>query len=205
MKVALYARRSHVTQAASIDTQLELLEQEAVRRGWEIVHRYRETKTGAMPVRERPAFRQLWGAIGRGEVETIAVVRVDRIARNTEDMLGLFRALKEKHVSVVSLNEPMLSTDGPQGEFILTIMAAVSTFERGLLRQRINEGIARAKAAGRVLGPKRILIDRERVAALRAEGKSFAQVARIMGVPVMRAYRANRPSNRGKHGTSQKL
>jgi putative DNA-invertase from lambdoid prophage Rac len=177
-----------------LDTQIAMLEGEGARRGWEITGRYRDTRSGSMPAKDRPAFRQLWGAIGRGEVDAVAVVRLDRVARNTEDMLALSRELKAHGVALMSLNEPMLSTEGPQGELILTILAAVSTFERGLLRQRINEGLARARARGVKLG-RRASLDAstlERARALKAQGRSTRAIGKAVGVSAATVSRALR-------------
>ncbi len=115
MKVALYVRRSSDSQDESLNTQIELLEAEGKRKGWEIVARYRDTISGTVPPKDRPAFRQLWGAVKRDEFETVAVVRVDRISRGgVVHMIQTVEELHEQGIGLISLREPMLSTSGPQ-------------------------------------------------------------------------------------------
>ena len=55
MKVALYVRRSSDSQDESLNTQLELLEAEGKRKGWDIVARYRDTISGTSPARTSAA------------------------------------------------------------------------------------------------------------------------------------------------------
>ena len=185
MRVALYARRSTESQDESLDTQLELLEAEGKRQGWTIVARYRDTVSGTVPPRERPAYRQLWGALKRKEFEAVAVVRLDRLSRSgVVDMLQTAEDFAKQGVALISLNEPALSTDGPHGKLILTVMAAVAAYERDLLLQRTREGRARAKARGVTFGRKPIHVDRKRVRALRADGLSWRAISRELGVSV---------------------
>jgi DNA invertase Pin-like site-specific DNA recombinase len=168
----------------SLDTQIDSLEAEAERRGWQIQGRYRDTISGSVAAFKRPAFRQLLGAIRRGEADTVAVVRLDRLTRSTKDTLHTLDELKKLGVSVVSLNEPMLSTEGPQSTLLLTIFAAVNEFERALLKQRCDEGRKSAKARGVKFGRKEIKLDPEKVSSMRAEGLSVRQIARELGVSV---------------------
>lgn len=190
MRVALYVRRSTDAQEESLETQFELLNAEGRRRGWEVVGRYRDTVSGSVPARERPAFRQLWGAVKRGEVDAVAVVRLDRLTRSgVVDMLRTAEELGEKRVALISLNEPALSTDGPHGKLVLTIMAAVAAYERELLLQRTAEGRERAKARGVKFGPKAKDLDREAILRLRRSGKSWRNIARELGAAPSRVHR----------------
>ena len=185
MRVALYVRRSTNSQSESLGTQIELLETEGKKRGWEIVARYRDTMSGTIPPRDRPAFRQLWGALKRKEFEAVAVLRLDRLSRSgVVDMLQTAESLAAEGVGLVSLNEPALSTDGPHGKLILTIMAAVAAYERELLLQRTAEGRERAKARGVKFGRKPVHVDQDRVIAMRKQGLSYRKIAEELEVSV---------------------
>ncbi len=63
------------------------------------------------------------------------------------------------------------------GKMIFTVIGAVAELERSLIRERVMMGLDRAKRQGKKLGRPRRLQDRERVAALRAHGFSFRQIA----------------------------
>ena len=183
MKVALYMRRSGDSQAESLNTQLELLETEGKRKGWEIVARYRETISGTVAPKDRPAFRQLRGAVKRREIDTVAVVRVDRISRGgVVHMIQTVEELHEQGIGLISLREPMLSTSGPQAKLILAIMAAVAEYERETILQRTREGRERAKARGVKFGRKPIPVDRGRVKAMREQGLTYRKIAEELEV-----------------------
>lgn len=188
-RVALYVRRSTDRQEDSHETQLKLLEDESGRRGWNVVGRYRDSISGSSELGERPAFRQLLGAIKRGEVDVVFVVRFDRFSRaGAVGMISAVEELADLGVDVVSLREPTLSVEGPQGKLLLTIMAAVAEFERSLTIERIREGIDRARAAGKTLGRPQKQIDVERVNSLRKEGLSIRKIAEELGVPKSTLY-----------------
>lgn len=72
----------------------------------------------------------------------------DRLARSTTDLLSLVEQLRAKGVAVEFVDNPALNTDTPQGEFMLTILAAVAQLERATIRERQAEGIAIAKRNG---------------------------------------------------------
>lgn len=183
-RVALYVRRSTDRQEDSHETQLRLLEEEAERRGWEVAGRYRDSISGTVDPKDRPAFRQLLGAIRRKEVDVVLVLRFDRLSRaGAVGMIRSVEELAELGVDVVSLREPTLSVEGPQGKLLLTIMAAVAEFERSLLIERIREGQDRARAAGKPLSKPRQDFDVERARELRESGLSYRAIAEKLGVP----------------------
>ena len=182
MKIALYARRSGDSQDESLNTQLELLEAEGKRKGWEIVARYRDTISGTVPPKDRPAFRQLLGAVKRGEFKAVAVVRVDRISRGgLVAMIQTVEELHEQGVGLISLGEPMLSVYGPQAKLILSIMASIAEYEREMILQRTREGRERAKARGVKFGRKPLQVDGNLAKAMREEGLSYRKIAEKLG------------------------
>lgn len=85
-----------------------------------------------------------------------------------------------------------LDTSTASGKMMLTLLLALAEWERDLLRERTREGVARARAAGRVPGPKPKL-DKETAAAVRAAvagGQPVAAVARSFGVSRPTIYKA---------------
>lgn len=100
--------------------------------------------------------------------DTLIVAKLDRLARNTEDLLRIIRQLQEKGAHFIALDNPTIDTTSPQGEFMLTILAAVAKFERSLINSRCDEGRKAAKAKGVQFGRKAKLDD-EQVEALKAD------------------------------------
>lgn len=110
--------------------------------------------SGATKALERPSFAELFKYAREGD--TLVVAAIDRLGRDTLDLLTTVQALEGKGVAVVSLREGFdLST--PIGKAMLTMLGAVAELERSNIRARQLAGITRAKATGQKLGaPKRI-------------------------------------------------
>lgn len=123
--------------------------------------------------------------------DTVRVKSPDRLARSTTDLLSLVEQLRGKGVSVEFVDNPALNTDTPQGEFMLTILAAVAQLERSTIRERQAEGIAIAKRNGVYdrtpkLIPQQVTEARARVDS----GVTKARVARDLGVSRQTLYAA---------------
>ncbi|TFD23821.1 recombinase family protein [Cryobacterium sp. TMT2-23] len=123
--------------------------------------------------------------------DRVRVKSPDRLARSTTDLLALVEQLKAKGVALEFVDNPALNTDTPQGEFMLTVLAAIAQLERKTIRERQAEGIAIAKRDGKYekapkLGLEQIAEARERVEA----GVPKALVARDLGVSRQTLYAA---------------
>ncbi|MGB0847076.1 MAG: recombinase family protein [Thiolinea sp.] len=94
--------------------------------------------------------------------------------------LELVRAFNQQCVVVRFLDDG-ISTDGPMGTMVITILAAVAQAERARIMERTNEGLAEAKANGVKLGRKRY-IDWDRLHALKASVKGATAIAKEMGI-----------------------
>jgi len=110
--------------------------------------------SGVTKALDRPGFAELFKYAREGD--TLVVAAIDRLGRDTLDLLTTVQALEGKGVAVVSLREGFdLST--PIGKAMLTMLGAVAELERSNIKARQLAGITRAKAAGQKLGaPKRI-------------------------------------------------
>ena len=123
--------------------------------------------------------------------DKVRVKSPDRLARSTTDLLALVEQLKAKGVALEFVDNPALNTDTPQGEFMLTVLAAIAQLERKTIRERQAEGIAIAKRDGKYekapkLGLEQITEARDRVEA----GVPKALVARDLGVSRQTLYAA---------------
>lgn len=112
--------------------------------------------SGAIPAAQRPAMAQLLAYVREGD--TVIVTAIDRLGRNTIDVLTTVETLKAKGVSLVSMREGFdLAT--PAGEFMLTMLAAVAKLERDNIKARQMAGIERARAEGKNLGREKVIDD----------------------------------------------
>lgn len=149
-----------------------------------------EGVSGAVEALQRPEFAELFKFIRKGD--TLIVPAVDRLGRNTIDVLDTVEALQGKGVSIISLREGFdLST--PIGKAMLTMLAAVAELERSNIKTRQMAGIAKAKAEGKALGREKT-IDDAAVAIWRKENtasiKMTAEHFGISPASVKRACRA---------------
>lgn len=121
-------------------------------------------------------------AVEPGDV--LVVIRLDRLARSTRDLLNTLAAVAERGGGFRSLRDASTDTTTPHGRLMLTVLGGLAEFERELIRSRTMEGRERAKARGVRLGRRPILSADQRrfVAEERAKGESVRYLARILGV-----------------------
>ncbi len=159
-----------------------------------IQDRYKVTKwfaeegvSGMVLAAKRPAMAALLQYVREGD--TVVVVAIDRLGRDTIDVLTTVEALRRKGVSVVSMREGFdLAT--PAGRLMLTMLAAVAELERENIKARQMAGIERARAEGKVLGRTKT-IDDQAVAKWRQENSaSIKQTAEHFGISVASVKRA---------------
>jgi DNA invertase Pin-like site-specific DNA recombinase len=110
----------------------------------------------------------------------VAVTKLDRLARSSRDLHNIVHELQERGCGFVSLGESWCDTTTDVGKLMLTIMGGIAQFERSLIRQRCEDGIAKAKAMGTKFGRKAVLdAGKRRVIAERhAKGETMAALAR---------------------------
>lgn len=138
--------------------------------------------------KERAELDRMLGFLKEGDV--VVCCSFDRLARSTRDLLQLADTFEERGIDLVSLSE-QIDTSSPQGKLFFTISAAFAEFERALIRERQAEGIAVAKAEGRVGGRPRVPKEKLDVAcALYQEGTyKMSEIERIAGCSYGTIYR----------------
>jgi DNA invertase Pin-like site-specific DNA recombinase len=118
----------------------------------------------------------------------LIVVKLDRLGRNTRDVLNLVHELEEKGASLRVL-EPAIDTGGPMGRMVLTVLGMVTEMELGFIRDRQRAGIDAAKAKGVYKG-RPVTFDRARIVALRKEGLGATEIAKAVGCKRGNVYKA---------------
>lgn len=130
---------------------------------------------------DRPALSRLLERLRPGD--TLVVWRLDRLGRSTAHLIDTVTRLGERGIGFCSLTEA-LDTTTPAGRLLFGIMAALAAFERDLVVERTNAGLAAARARGRVGGrpptmtPHKLAVARQLLAA----GQSKTLVAATIGV-----------------------
>lgn len=146
---------------------------------------------------DRPELHKMMDFVREGDV--VIVESFSRFARNTRDLLDLTATLTEKGVQFVSKKES-IDTNTPAGKLMLTFFAALAEFERENLLERQAEGIAIAKAEGRMTGrPQKAVDTFESVyQEVKAGKKSAAQGARELGIARSTWYRKTKRYEEGQ-------
>ncbi len=98
--------------------------------------------------------------------DTFVVWKLDRAGRSLTHLIELLKELKERGIEFISLTE-QIDTTTPGGKLIFHLMGALAEFERDLIRERTNAGLAAAKARGRVGGRPRKLKTSGKIALAR--------------------------------------
>jgi DNA invertase Pin-like site-specific DNA recombinase len=136
---------------------------------------------------DRPGLEALLAYARKGD--TLAVVRLDRLGRSLGELLAAVTLLKERSIGLLSLEEK-IDTTSAAGELVFHVFGAIAHFERKLIAERTKDGIAAARARGKL--PGRQPIDKDKVnAALKlvAAGLSPTEAAKQLGLGRSTVYR----------------
>lgn len=119
----------------------------------------------------------------------VLVTKLDRLGRNTGDMIRIIEDLHERGIAIQFLDDG-ISTEGTMGKMVVTILAAVAQAERERILERTNEGRRAAMARGVKMGRKPSILPetREKARKLVAEGKPKAVVAKELKISRQKLY-----------------
>ncbi len=190
-RVAAYVRVSTGHQDGAM--QLADIRKLAELRGWEIVATVEEKTSGA---KLRPARQALILAAMGGAYDAIVAWKLDRWGRSTIDLLSTLKDLKAADVAFVSVRDNIDLTT-PQGELLVTVLAAFAQFERDQIRERVAAGLRHAKRhgtrSGKAIGRPAVAAERApRVASLVAQGIALPEIARRLEIPYSTVHRLAR-------------
>jgi DNA invertase Pin-like site-specific DNA recombinase len=139
---------------------------------------------------DRPGLVELLAYARAGD--TLAIVRLDRLGRSLAELLETVKMLRERQIDLLSLEEK-IDTSSAAGELIFHVFGAIAHFERRLISERTKDGIAAARAKGKLPGRQPLDIKRVEAAIKLIEAKtSPAEAARQLGLGRSTVYREMR-------------
>jgi DNA invertase Pin-like site-specific DNA recombinase len=144
-RVGIYLRVS--TDGQTTENQRRELEAVAARSGWEVVGFYEDTITGSKGRDQRPGFDRLLKDATARRINMIAAWSVDRLGRSLQHLVGFLNELQALHCNLY-LHQQAIDTTTPSGKAMFQMCGVFAEFERALIVERVNAGIARAKEAG---------------------------------------------------------
>src|SRR5229473_3067125 len=160
--------------------QLAELREYAGRRGWQVVEEF--VDEGVSGAKEsRPSLNRLMSDACRRRFDAILVWKIDRFGRSLKHLVNSLAELAALGVAFVSFRDNLdLST--PSGRLMFQIIGAMAEFERALIKERVRAGLRNARNKGKRLGRPRVIVDASRIAHLREQGRSWAQIKDELGV-----------------------
>src|SRR5215469_12581333 len=182
-RAALYLRVS--TDGQTVDNQRIALEAICEQRGWRVVDVYSDNGvSGAKGRHQRPGLDTMLKDAARGRFDVVLAWALDRMGRSLIDLLDTLGELDAASVALV-LHQQAIDTTTPAGRMFFQVMGAFAEFERGMIRSRVNAGLARARARGVKLGRPRVSARTETAIKTRLEaGQGMLKVAKVLGVGV---------------------
>jgi DNA invertase Pin-like site-specific DNA recombinase len=184
-RALLYSRVS--TYEQNISTQTKTLREYCTSRDWEVSYEIiEEGKSGGDSSRE--GFQQLKKLAFQKKVDIIVVNSLDRISRSLIDLISPLTELHNLNIPLVSIRES-LDLSSQTGMMMAQLLSVFASYEHGLIKTRVREGLARAKAEGKVLG-RPVTNDYKKIIELRNQGMTYKQIQEEVGCSKGAVWRA---------------
>lgn len=145
--------------------------------------------------RARPGLDQAIAAVREGD--TLVVPKLDRLARSVPDARAIADQLQEKGVKL-SLGASVYDPADPMGKMFFNILATFAEFEADLIRMRTREGMAIARAKGKLRGKQPKLSEKQQreLCRMHATGNySISDLAEVFSVSRPTVYRTLKRNN----------
>lgn len=185
--VAIYARVS--TDKQTTDNQIQQLQEYVVRMGWFLVDSYVDQGlSGSKGKESRPEYARLNNDVLKRKFDVVLCWKLDRLSRSLKELMSFSTSLSDKGIDLV-VYEQQIDTTTAQGKLFFHMIGSFSEFERDLIIERVNAGIARAKVTGTKSGkphgrPANLVNPESKIKALRAEGKGMLKIAKELSIGV---------------------
>jgi site-specific DNA recombinase len=130
----------------------------------------------------RPGMERLLSMVNAGEVKAVIIAKLDRLTRSVKDLCSLLELFEKRKVSLVSVAES-LDTGSAAGRLVITIMAAVSQWEREAIGERTRDALRHKRNQGQRVGTipfgSRLADDGEHLEPDPGEQAAVAEIRRL--------------------------
>lgn len=173
-KTFLYARVSTDQQSSGLEAQSRALSDYCRLNRIENYELFAdENQSGTKS--SRPALDRMMAMIKNNEADCVVVYSFSRFARSTTHMLNGLEIMKSHGCNFVSLTEK-IDTNSPIGKAVFVIISAIAALERDLIAERVKNGLANARAKGKLIGRKK-LRDSDLIRKLLKAGMSYRKIS----------------------------
>jgi DNA invertase Pin-like site-specific DNA recombinase len=186
-RVAIYARVS--TNEQTTQNQVLVLRDLAESQNANVVFEFIDKGISGVK-KDRDALNAMLTAAKARKFETLYVYSIDRLSRSVKNLIETVETLNSLGVTIVFKREN-IDTQSAMGQFFLTVLGSLAQFEREIMIERINAGIARAKAEGKKMGRPTKLNDGliNAVTMLNDKGVSIRNIAQTCSIGVGTVYK----------------
>ena len=182
-RAAIYLRVS--TREQSTAAQRAELEAVAERAGWHVIEVYEDAGiSGAKGRDQRPAFDRMLKDATRRRFDVVMAWSIDRLGRSLQHLVVTLADLQAAGIDLY-LRQQAVDTTTPSGRALFQMLGVFAEFERGMIRERVQAGVDRARSVGKRLG--RPTTDAKTAAAIRASlaaGVSIRKAAELHRVGI---------------------
>lgn len=182
----IYTRTSTASQDSG--NQLQQLREYAEKQSWHVMATFEDVDSGARPATER--MKEVFDLARKRKFDILLFWSLDRFSREgSRKTLEYLTLLDSCGVKWHSFTEGYISSLGVFGDAIISILAALAKQERIRISERTKAGLARMRAAGKILGRPKTSPERiQQARKLRKEGHSFSDIGKAMGITRERAF-----------------
>lgn len=138
--------------------------------------------------RDRPQLNKMIADCKKGDIKTVIVYKLDRLARSLADLLEIITLFQKLKVEFVSVKD-FIDMSTASGRLLFMVLGAVAQFECDTIRERVLSGLANAKSKGIKLG-RPFKKGHSVVKKMKDEGKSVREIAEHTGLSVKTVYRS---------------
>ena len=182
-KVALYCRVSTSTKDQTTENQLRELTAYCDRMGYEVVKIYEDEVSGAKTRERRPAYNEMCQDAFLKKFDIIIGWDVSRFGRSMKEFISFLSDMDDKNVGVIAVKNG-LDTSSSSGRMMMKMIGVMEEWNREMLIERVNAGLARTVANGTKLGRKSVLTpsSKREITTLRDNGLSIQKIADEIGI-----------------------
>lgn len=190
---AVYIRVS--THSQNLDSQRAEITQWLQRNNFDLakVQWFEDTETGT--TLDRPAFKKMQNAIFNGEVKTVIVWKLDRIARKIKEGINTIADWCDKEIRIISTTQ-QIDLKGPTGHLLASMLFGIAEIELQHSKERQAAGIALAKTKGIYTGRQKGATKTKpaRAIELKQKGLNEVEIAMALNVSERTVFRYLKPS-----------
>lgn len=183
-RIAIYARVSTIDKGQDTENQLRELRQfvsNKATEGWTLAGEYVDQASGKSA--NRPEFQRLFRDAAERRFDLVLFWSLDRFSREgVVETLQHLERLKANGVSWWSFKEEFLRSGGPFADAVLAIIACIAKQERIRLSERVRAGLDRARSQGKIVGRPKIVVNRDKIVELHAQGLSQWEISQKLGI-----------------------